>query len=174
MIEPTGAASGPDATALDALPVVAGAGLTGLFAQISIHTSLTPVPFTLQTPAVLLTDAALGTARGVASMALYVAAGSLGVPWFANHSDDCAGNASFGYVLTSGCPLPPRRDRQGRRAGAAGRLAPDPPLTRAHRPRGKPSTVDGVLGNALPSLRHFRMCQTDKRPMGYRRNGCDR
>ncbi|HKC26637.1 MAG TPA: biotin transporter BioY [Jatrophihabitans sp.] len=80
--------------------VVAGAGLTGLAAQVSVHVpSITPVPFTLQTLAVLLTGAALGTVRGLLSMTLYLAAGSAGLPWFANHSHGWAGSPSFGYII---------------------------------------------------------------------------
>ncbi|POX53396.1 biotin transporter BioY [Streptomyces sp. Ru72] len=82
----------------DTLLVVGGAGLTGLAAQVSLHTPLSPIPFTLQTLAVLLTGAALGTARGAASMLLYLAAGAAGVPWFASHSSGLGGPA-FGYVL---------------------------------------------------------------------------
>jgi biotin transport system substrate-specific component len=83
----------------DAALVIGGAGLTGLAAQVSIHVpSITPVPFTLQTLAVLLTGAALGSVRGLASMGLYLLAGGFGVPWFANHEHGFAG-ASFGYVI---------------------------------------------------------------------------
>lgn len=89
----------PGSLVRDTALVVGGAGLTGLAAQVSIHTSITPVPFTLQTLAVLLTGAALGSVRGMLSMALYVLAGSLGVPWFADHAHGWAGNPSFGYVL---------------------------------------------------------------------------
>jgi biotin transport system substrate-specific component len=72
--------------------------LTGLAAQVSIHTPLTPVPFTLQTFAVLLTGAVLGPLRGVLSMLLYLAAGVVGVPWFASHAHGWGG-PSFGYIL---------------------------------------------------------------------------
>jgi biotin transport system substrate-specific component len=90
----------PGSAVRDAVLIVAGAGLTGLAAQVSISVpSITPVPFTLQTMAVLLTGAALGTLRGVLSMLLYLAAGSAGVPWFADHAHGWAGNPSFGYVL---------------------------------------------------------------------------
>src|SRR5664279_156286 len=83
----------------DAALVVSGAGLTGLAAQVSIHIpSITPVPFTLQTLAVLLTGAALGSVRGVLSIGLYLLAGGFGVPWFANHSHGFSG-ASFGYII---------------------------------------------------------------------------
>jgi biotin transport system substrate-specific component len=90
----------PGSLVRDAALVIGGAGLTGAAAQISIHvTSITPVPFTLQTLAVLLTGAALGTVRGLLSMALYLAAGSAGVPWFANHTHGWAVDPSFGYIL---------------------------------------------------------------------------
>lgn len=86
----------------DALLVAGGAGLTGLAAQVSLQTPFSPVPFTLQTLAVLLTGAALGTVRGTASMALYLAAGAAGVPWFAGHTHG-AGGPTFGYIV--GCVL---------------------------------------------------------------------
>ncbi|MBC9731063.1 biotin transporter BioY [Streptomyces sp. TRM68367] len=82
----------------DVLLVAGGAGLTGLVAQVSLQTPLSPVPFTLQTLAVLLTGAALGTVRGAASMLLYLAAGAAGVPWFAGHAHG-AGGPAFGYIV---------------------------------------------------------------------------
>lgn len=94
----------PGARVRDVLLVAAGAGLTGLAAQVSIHTSLSPVPFTLQTLAVLVTSAALGSVRGPLSMLLYVAAGSAGVPWFAGHSSGFSGPSAgylVGFVLAS-------------------------------------------------------------------------
>ncbi len=87
------------ATLVRDVGLVAGAaGLTGLAAQVSLHTALSPVPFTLQTLAVLVTGAALGTVRGLLSMALYLLAGIAGVPWFAGHSHGWGG-PSFGYIL---------------------------------------------------------------------------
>jgi biotin transport system substrate-specific component len=88
----------PGALVRDAALVVGGAALTGLAAQVSITTSLTPVPFTLQTMAVLVTGAALGTIRALLSMTLYVAAGVIGMPWFASHGHGWGG-PSFGYLL---------------------------------------------------------------------------
>jgi len=88
----------PGAWVRDASLVAGGAGLTGLAAQISIHTSLSPVPFTLQTVAALLVGATLGSARGLLSMALYLVAGGLGLPWFASHSHGWGGT-SFGYIV---------------------------------------------------------------------------
>jgi biotin transport system substrate-specific component len=90
----------PGSLVRDAILIVAGAGLTGAAAQVSISVpAITPVPFTLQTMAVLLTGAALGSIRGVLSMLVYLAAGSAGVPWFADHTSGWAGNPSFGYIL---------------------------------------------------------------------------
>ena len=88
----------PGSLARDAALIVGGACLTGLAAQVSIHTPLTPVPFTLQTFAVLLTGAVLGPVRGVLSMLLYLLAGVVGVPWYASHGHGWGG-PSFGYII---------------------------------------------------------------------------
>ena len=64
--------------------VLAGAGLVGIAAQISFTIpSISPVPYTLQTFAVLLVGASLGLVRGVLAMALYLVAGLAFMPWFA-------------------------------------------------------------------------------------------
>lgn len=78
--------------------VIAGAGFVGVAAQISVPLPNTPVPVTGQTFAVLLTGAALGSRRSLASMALYLLAGAAGVPWFAGHQSGWGGPA-FGYIL---------------------------------------------------------------------------
>lgn len=78
--------------------VVGGAGFVGLTAQVAIPLPFTPVPLTLQTFSVLLTVAVLGSTRGLASMGLYVAAGMVGVPWFADGQSGFA-FSSFGYVV---------------------------------------------------------------------------
>lgn len=88
----------PGARLRDAAMIVGGAAFTGLAAQVSIHTSLSPVPFTLQTFAVLVTGAALGTLRGVLSLLLYMLAGMAGVPWYAAHGHGWGGT-SFGYII---------------------------------------------------------------------------
>jgi len=62
-----------------AILVVAGAGLTALSAQLSWHAPWTTVPYTGQTAAVLLVGTALGSRLGLASMALYVLAGAVGL-----------------------------------------------------------------------------------------------
>ena len=78
--------------------VLGGAAFVGLSAQVVIPLPFTPVPLTLQTFAVLLVGAALGTWRGVASMVVYAVAGSAGVPWFSAGSSGWGG-ASYGYIL---------------------------------------------------------------------------
>ncbi len=78
--------------------VLAGAGLTGIAAQVSIHLPVSPVPFTLQTLAVLVVGATLGTVRGAVSILLYLLAGVAGVPWFAGHGHGFGG-AAFGYLI---------------------------------------------------------------------------
>jgi biotin transport system substrate-specific component len=89
----------PGSLARDAVLIAAGAGLTGLAAQASVHVpSLTPVPFTLQTAAVLLTGAALGSIRGLLSMLVYLLVGVAGVPWFEHHTSGWGG-PSFGYII---------------------------------------------------------------------------
>jgi biotin transport system substrate-specific component len=88
----------PGSLVRDTVLVLGGAALTGLSAQVSIHTSLTPVPFTLQTLSVLVVGAALGSARGVLSMMVYLLAGAAGVPWFASHSSGWGG-PTFGYII---------------------------------------------------------------------------
>lgn len=78
--------------------IVGGATFVGLAAQIAIPLPFTPVPLTLQTFAVLLAGAALGSLRGVLAMTLYAVAGIVGVPWFAEGSSGFAA-PSFGYIL---------------------------------------------------------------------------
>ena len=78
--------------------VFCGAAFVGIAAQIAIPLPFTPVPLTLQTFAVLLAGAALGSLRGVASMALYALMGVVGVPWFSEGSSGFS-TASFGYIL---------------------------------------------------------------------------
>lgn len=83
--------------ARDVALVVGGAAFTGLAAQIAVPVPGSPVPVTGQTLAVLLVGTALGTRRGIASMALYLLAGLAGMPWFASGTSGTG--ASFGYVI---------------------------------------------------------------------------
>lgn len=88
----------PGGLVRDVTLIAGGAGLTGIAAQIALPLPFTPVTLTLQTLAVLLVGASLGTVRGFASMLLYVAAGAAGLPWLADGSSGIS-SASFGYVL---------------------------------------------------------------------------
>ncbi len=88
----------PGGAVRDVALVLGGSALTGLAAQVAIPLPFTPVPLTLQTFAVLLVGASLGTVRGMLSMGLYLVAGVVGVPWFAQGTSGAAG-ASFGYVV---------------------------------------------------------------------------
>ena len=82
--------------AVDVFLVVGFAALTGLSAKVSVY--LNPaVPITGQTFAVLMTGAALGSKRGVASMLVYLGAGIAGIPVFAPSGAIKA--ASRGYLL---------------------------------------------------------------------------
>lgn len=67
----------------DVLLVVGFSIFTGLCAQVSFHIPITPVPITLQTLAVLLTGAALGSRRGGLAMLVYLTEGAIGLPVFA-------------------------------------------------------------------------------------------
>jgi biotin transport system substrate-specific component len=83
--------------------VVAGAALTAVSAQLVWFAPWNPlVPYTFQTAAVLLVGTALGWRLGLASMALYVAAGAGGLGVFADGSSglapDGALRASIGYL----------------------------------------------------------------------------
>jgi len=85
----------------DAALIVAGAALTALSAQVAFAVPWTPVPYTLQTGAVLLVGTALGTFRGAASMLLYVLVGALGLGVFAEASGGASHliGATGGYLV---------------------------------------------------------------------------
>lgn len=90
-----------------AVLVVGGAAFIGLSAQIAFYLPWNPaVPVTLQTFAVILAAGALGSVRGVASTALYLALAFVGVPWLTadaegGHATGSAvlSLASFGYLV---------------------------------------------------------------------------
>ena len=88
----------PGGLARNVALVLGGAGFVGLTAQLAIPLPFTPIPLSLQTFSVLLTVAALGSTRGLLSMAVYVLAGVAGVPWFAQDHSGWQ-FASFGYVV---------------------------------------------------------------------------
>lgn len=63
--------------------IVVGASLfVALCAHITLPLPFTPVPLTLQNFAVLLVGLVLGSRRGFAAMALYLAEGAIGLPFF--------------------------------------------------------------------------------------------
>lgn len=63
--------------------VVAASVILAISAQIAVPLPFSPVPFTMQTLAVLLIGATLGSRRGAAAAALYLAEGATGLPVFA-------------------------------------------------------------------------------------------
>lgn len=66
-----------------AVAVVAGALLVALGAQAAVPVPGTPVPITLQVPAILIVGGLLGPGLGALSLALYLLAGAAGLPVFA-------------------------------------------------------------------------------------------
>lgn len=86
----------------DVALIIAGAALTALAAQVSFTVGGSPVPYTLQTAAVLVTGTALGAGRGFASMALYVAAGALGIGVFADGRSGLGADGGGGVAPTIG------------------------------------------------------------------------
>jgi biotin transport system substrate-specific component len=92
----------PRATpAVDAVLAVGGAALIAAAAQISISLPFTPVPITGQTFAVATTAAALGLRTGAASSFLYVAAGLVGLPVYADGGSGwhAVSGATGGYLI---------------------------------------------------------------------------
>jgi biotin transport system substrate-specific component len=65
------------------LAMVAGAVLVALASQVAVPLAGTPVPLTLQVPAVVFVGVLLGARMGAGSMALYLALGIAGLPVFA-------------------------------------------------------------------------------------------
>lgn len=90
----------PGALARDVAVVVAGALLVAGAAQIVIPLPFTPVPITGQTFGVLLVGAALGPARGLSSLLLYLVLG-LGLPFYAEAEAGVSVlvGATGGYLL---------------------------------------------------------------------------
>lgn len=79
--------------------VLIGSWLVALFAQLQIP--LQPVPITGQTFAVLIIGALLGSRRGAAAIAVYIAQGALGFPFFAGGTAGIGvlTGATGGYLL---------------------------------------------------------------------------
>ena len=85
----------------DVALVAGGALVTAIAAQIAFTVPWTPVPYTLQTGAVLLVGTALGARRAMLAMLLYVLVGSAGLPVFAQASGGAAHliGATGGYLI---------------------------------------------------------------------------
>ena len=56
------------------------AGITAILSQIFIYLPITPVPITLQVPAVVLSGAISGKKNGVLSQVIYILMGIIGLP----------------------------------------------------------------------------------------------
>jgi biotin transport system substrate-specific component len=91
----------------DAALIITGSLLVAVMAQISIPLPPSPVPITGQTFAVLIVGAVLGSKRGAASLALYLAQGALGLPVFAEFKSGLVtlfgptGGYLFGFVIAA-------------------------------------------------------------------------
>jgi biotin transport system substrate-specific component len=85
----------------DVILIVLGTLFVAALAQVKIPLPFTPVPLTGQTFGVLLVGAMLGSKRGAASMAFYVALGALGLPVFAGGASGMAylSGATLGYLV---------------------------------------------------------------------------
>jgi biotin transport system substrate-specific component len=83
----------------DLVLIAAGAGLTGIAAQVVVP--LWPVPITGQTLAVLIVGSTLGAVRGSLSMVLYAVLGIVGVPVFADasHGLNVVMGPTGGYIV---------------------------------------------------------------------------
>ena len=68
----------------DVALVLAGVVLVALSAQVELYVPPVPVPFTLQTLAVLLIGATYGAARGAITLSAYTLVGLIGFPVFTN------------------------------------------------------------------------------------------
>jgi biotin transport system substrate-specific component len=81
--------------------IVFGSLFVAILAQVKIPLPFTPIPLTGQTFAVLLVAAALGSKRGAATMAFYVALGALGLPVFAGGASGITylSGATLGYLI---------------------------------------------------------------------------
>jgi biotin transport system substrate-specific component len=76
---------------------LAMACLVGLLAQVRFYTSLSPVPITGQTFAVLIAGVVMGRRWGGVSMAIYAGLGFAGIPWFSGWTSGLG--ATGGYII---------------------------------------------------------------------------
>ena len=111
------------------------AAITAVAAQIAIPLPFSPVPFTLQVPAVVLSGLLLGSRYGALAMAIYLLVGAVGVPVFAQFSGGLGRIAgpTGGYLISY--PLA---------AAVAGLAA----YAAANSPRGRALTLSFLWGVA--------------------------
>jgi biotin transport system substrate-specific component len=85
----------------EAILLGAGVLLVALSAQVTFHLPGTPVPISGQTFAVLLVGSAYGATRGVATIALYLAVGIVGLPVFSSGTSgwEQVSGATGGYLV---------------------------------------------------------------------------
>jgi biotin transport system substrate-specific component len=91
------------------LLALAGSWLVAGLAQIEIKLPFTPVPITGQTLGVLLVGASLGAGLGGVSLALYLAQGALGLPFYSGGESGAdflrlsavTGGYLWGFVLSA-------------------------------------------------------------------------
>ena len=85
----------------DIILILLGALFVAALAQVEIPLPFTPVPITGQTFGVLLVGAALGSRRGVLSLAAYLAMGGFGLRFFAGgaHGWNIVIGATGGYLI---------------------------------------------------------------------------
>lgn len=108
---------------VDLAPVLAFGAVTALASQLSVHAW--PVPFTLQTTAVLASGLLLGARRGALSQASYLAMGAAGMPVFAEMKSGPqwlfgpTGGYLWGFVLVAALVGAARERWQGWRLLAA-------------------------------------------------------
>jgi biotin transport system substrate-specific component len=133
----------------DVVLVLGFALLTAAAAQVQFSLGFTPVPLTGQTFAVLLSGAALGMRRGIASQAMYWGLGLTGLPFYAGGDGGWQNGTGstlgyfVGFIVAADQAPAIRYLKRARAAGhpylvgcmAAIRLRPPPPslLTRLRR-----------------------------------------
>ena len=91
----------------DSTLIIAGAQIIALCSQVAIPLAFSPIPITLQTLAVLLVGASLGSKRGALSLILYLGEGALGAPVFAGGGSGLpylfgpTGGYLLGFILSA-------------------------------------------------------------------------
>lgn len=90
--------SKPLGYAYDCLCLILGSFFLAALSQLAIPLWFSPVPLTMQTFAVLLIGALLGSKRGSLAVVLYLIEGATGLPFFAGGTSGISG-VTAGYLL---------------------------------------------------------------------------